>query len=322
MPCPIRRGRKLQALFNRAMQDERLVAIGLCSTDRKLLRTTPEFPQGSQLRTRGTDRRRARPAAAHRRRPGARGRASGQRRFRPRGRPGAAAGPELHRAAQPGHPAIPDHPHREPGRGDRAGHGDRRAAELARLGLGHARAAARRRPDTARWPAPRPSWRRWPPTCAPACATSRTNTAARRGPEADWNPERLQSLLRTQFSGDQVIVVSNREPYIHERSGGGIVVRAPGQRPGHRGRAGDAGLLRHLDRPRQRQRRPGGGRRPRPRARCRRATTSTCCAASGSPPRRSRATTTASPTKACGRCATWPMCGRCSASPTGRPTAR
>lgn len=42
---PEPRGRKLQALFNRATQDERLVAIGLCSTDGKLLRTTPNFPK-------------------------------------------------------------------------------------------------------------------------------------------------------------------------------------------------------------------------------------------------------------------------------------
>jgi trehalose 6-phosphate synthase/phosphatase len=47
------------------------------------------------------------------------------------------------------------------------------------------------------------------------------------GPETEWNPQRLQSLLRSQLSGDQVIVVSNREPYIHERAGDEIVVRRP-----------------------------------------------------------------------------------------------
>jgi trehalose 6-phosphate synthase len=36
------------------------------------------------------------------------------------------------------------------------------------------------------------------------------------GPDAEWTAERLRTLLRTQLSGDQVIVVSNREPYIHE----------------------------------------------------------------------------------------------------------
>ncbi len=48
------------------------------------------------------------------------------------------------------------------------------------------------------------------------------------GPEREWTAERLRGLLRTQLSGDQVIVVSNREPYIHERlDDGQIVVKRP-----------------------------------------------------------------------------------------------
>lgn len=47
------------------------------------------------------------------------------------------------------------------------------------------------------------------------------------GLQSEWNAERLRALLNTHISGDQVIVVSNREPYIHERSGDGIVVRRP-----------------------------------------------------------------------------------------------
>jgi trehalose-6-phosphate synthase len=47
------------------------------------------------------------------------------------------------------------------------------------------------------------------------------------GPEQVWNAERLQSLLRTQLRGDQVIVVSNREPYIHEKKDGRLVVQRP-----------------------------------------------------------------------------------------------
>lgn len=47
------------------------------------------------------------------------------------------------------------------------------------------------------------------------------------GPEAEWDPQRLRALLKTQLSGDQVIVVSNREPYIHERIDGAIVVKRP-----------------------------------------------------------------------------------------------
>ncbi|KGM40050.1 alpha,alpha-trehalose-phosphate synthase [Aquabacterium sp. NJ1] len=44
---------------------------------------------------------------------------------------------------------------------------------------------------------------------------------------SEWDPERLRALLRTQLRGDQLIVVSNREPYIHEKGPDGIVVKRP-----------------------------------------------------------------------------------------------
>ncbi len=47
------------------------------------------------------------------------------------------------------------------------------------------------------------------------------------GLEAEWSPERLRSLLRTQLRGDEIIVVSNREPYIHESASASVVVRRP-----------------------------------------------------------------------------------------------
>jgi trehalose 6-phosphate synthase/phosphatase len=47
------------------------------------------------------------------------------------------------------------------------------------------------------------------------------------GLESEWSPDRLRSLLHTQLRGDEVIVVSNREPYIHERGPDGIVVKRP-----------------------------------------------------------------------------------------------
>ena len=46
-------------------------------------------------------------------------------------------------------------------------------------------------------------------------------------PGEAWSPDRLQGLLRTQLRGDQVIVVSNREPYIHEVVDGKLAVRRP-----------------------------------------------------------------------------------------------
>src|SRR3990167_11232513 len=42
-----------------------------------------------------------------------------------------------------------------------------------------------------------------------------------------WAPERLRSLLRDELAGDQVLVVSNREPYIHVNTPSGIHVHRP-----------------------------------------------------------------------------------------------
>ncbi len=47
------------------------------------------------------------------------------------------------------------------------------------------------------------------------------------GPEEEWNPDRLRSLLQSQLRGDQVIVVSNREPYLHVKTPEGIVIQQP-----------------------------------------------------------------------------------------------
>lgn len=48
------------------------------------------------------------------------------------------------------------------------------------------------------------------------------------GPESAWTADRLRNLLHTHLRGDQVIVVSNREPYIHDRdSQGAVIVRRP-----------------------------------------------------------------------------------------------
>ena len=47
------------------------------------------------------------------------------------------------------------------------------------------------------------------------------------GPESAWSAERLRSLLTTQLRGDELIVVSNREPYIHEKTANGTIVKRP-----------------------------------------------------------------------------------------------
>jgi len=43
----------------------------------------------------------------------------------------------------------------------------------------------------------------------------------------NWTPERLRQLLATELRGEQVIVVSNREPYIHQRNNDQVVVQRP-----------------------------------------------------------------------------------------------
>lgn len=42
-----------------------------------------------------------------------------------------------------------------------------------------------------------------------------------------WNPAALRALLNKQLTGDQVLVISNREPYIHIKTEQGIVVNRP-----------------------------------------------------------------------------------------------
>lgn len=50
---------------------------------------------------------------------------------------------------------------------------------------------------------------------------------ARNDEQLAWTPETLRGLLQGELRGQEVIVVSNREPYIHVRQGGDIVVQRP-----------------------------------------------------------------------------------------------
>jgi trehalose 6-phosphate synthase len=45
--------------------------------------------------------------------------------------------------------------------------------------------------------------------------------------QIDWTPKSLHELLRNALPGAEVLVVSNREPYIHNRSVAGIVTQTP-----------------------------------------------------------------------------------------------
>jgi len=87
------------------------------------------------------------------------------------------------------------------------------------------------------------------------------------GPASAWNPQHLKQALVRHFPGEKVMVLANREPYIHERSSdGAVVVRHPASGLVRRHRAGVARLLGCVDRPWQRLRRPHGGGRQGPRA--------------------------------------------------------
>jgi trehalose 6-phosphate synthase len=218
--------RRLQSLFGRAVQDERLVAIGLCATGGRLLYATPGFPR--QLTCE-----RAREV-------------------------GAQPNPELRLEGGPVHVGV------QPVSTDAGviadlavlqdlGFIERRSQDtrqyliimIAVLGLCMALITVA---------VAQLSWRGWvagarallrgeglirplsspSPELAPLAADLRERLRDledeyRRSLELEsaWNPDRLRSLLRTQLRGDQVIVVSNREPYIHERKGDGIVVKRP-----------------------------------------------------------------------------------------------
>jgi len=52
---------------------------------------------------------------------------------------------------------------------------------------------------------------------------------SRRSPDrnATWSPDMLRGVLREKLLGDEVLVVSNREPFLHVHSAGGISVRRP-----------------------------------------------------------------------------------------------
>lgn len=54
-----------------------------------------------------------------------------------------------------------------------------------------------------------------------------SDTRARDEDQITWTPESLRAILRGELRGEDVIVVSNREPYIHQRRGERIEVQQP-----------------------------------------------------------------------------------------------
>jgi hypothetical protein len=218
---------RLRPLFERSAQDERLVAIGLCSDGDLLLQRTARFPSNldcpraraiatqsdPQLSVPGgsvhvgvhdvvgrtvvesrppgaADGPRSRLGAGRGRRGG-----PGSRRPPPPPRPtprhwpaaGAAARPELHRAPQPGHPQLPDRPDHGAGPGD--AFITVVVAQLSWRGwVKGARALMRGEGLLSPLLTARPNSRPLPPTCGPGCATWRTSTGARRAPTPNGPP--------------------------------------------------------------------------------------------------------------------------------------
>jgi len=72
--------------------------------------------------------------------------------------------------------------------------------------------------------------------------------------QINWSPETLRMILRNDLKGEEVLIVSNREPYLPRAAQRAHRGAAACERAGDRARAGHARLLGNLDRPRQRQR--------------------------------------------------------------------
>ncbi len=255
---------RLQPLFDRAAQDERLFAIGLCSVDGRLLYRTGQFPGNLTCAAAVDLAQRAEPRLALE---GGAVHVGVHNVFGQRPKPGTSAAPpsDLAASAESANPASA------------AGQGPsiepvNATALVGRLVLVHDLSFIdRRSQDTRRYlialitllglviavitmVVAQLSWRGWidgaralmrgegiltPLLPSPELAPLAIDLRARlrdledeyrrsQGTDAEWTAERLRALLRSQLSGDQVIVVSNREPYIHERNAdGSVVVKRP-----------------------------------------------------------------------------------------------
>jgi trehalose-6-phosphate synthase len=220
------RSARLQTMFDRTVQDERLFAIGLCTPDDVLLRRTAAFPRVLGCRE----------ARSISQTPDSSIRLEG-------GAVHLGMHPVKDGATTVAHLVLLH----DMSFIDRRSQDTRQYLIIFIAGLGLAIALIT-------MVVAQLSWRGWvagvrgmlrgdglllqllspPPELAPFAADLRARLRdledeyrRAQGPEADWGPERLRALLRTQLRGDQVIVVSNREPYIHEREPQGIVVKRP-----------------------------------------------------------------------------------------------
>ena len=139
--------------------------------------------------------------------------------------------------------------------------------------------------------------------------------------QARWNAESLRQLVQREIGDYRLVVVSNRQPYIHELVEGKLRYIVPA-----------GGLTTALDPLMQECGGTwvayGGGKGDwyavdeQNKIAVPPTTPNIPCAWYGLRRSRSRVTTTASPMKRCGPCATTPTPSRCSTPTTGRPTRR
>ena len=220
---------------------------------------------------------------------------------------------ELRRAPQRGDPPLSVLLLRHHGHDRRPHHRRHRAVLLARLGAGAARAAARRG-DIA------PHGKRRARAASDRARPARTHPRPRASVSSAATAASgsgLQDLLRATLHGElrgHDIIVGQQSRAFHPRPHAAGNTRAePGQRPGDRAGAGDAGLLGHLDRSRQRFRGPRDRRRQRPRRRPARSSRLPAASRLAQPPRRRPATTSGFANEGL-----WPLCHNAHVRPTFR----
>lgn len=220
-----RRGTQLQALFERAAKDERLVALALCGQGPAPIRSSAAFPRNLNCRQ-------LEEAAR-------------------------SGGPTLQVAGGPVHVGVHEIPLENGQRVALVLLQDLRYAQLrsqdtrryllmfmGALGLAVAVitmvvaqlswrdwiAGARALLRGEGLPAPRGKAPELEPFAAELHARMRDledEFRKAQGLDMHWSADRLRNLLETHLRGDQVIVLSNREPYIHEHDAQGIVVKQP-----------------------------------------------------------------------------------------------
>jgi trehalose 6-phosphate synthase len=243
----------LRAYFARLILDERLFAVGYCAEGAVRPEGTSTLPASVQVHSRHRQGGRLGHVVRDAHGPllisnkpirDVRGsRASHRRR----------AGHELRRAAQRGDEAVPVLLLRRGRHSHLADHRRRRAAELARLGAGM---RSLLRGEGLLRPTGRTSVGELQPIADDLRALIRDLESEHRMRDDEqlaWTPKTLRGILERELRGSDVIVVSNREPFIHVRAGGGdIAIQRPGERSRRRDRADRARLLGHVDRPWQR----------------------------------------------------------------------